>query len=268
MKVILFKNIKPPDIYILNLDCYIGNQEESLIYGGGGVDGSENWLCDKCIWKITKGKNSSKPEPTCCLCLLRGGALKQTDDKQKWAHLTCALCIDGVYFKNQNIRSAIHVPNNLFKKEIKQNFKCLYCSSFTKEQASICFGLTVKCQMPDCTNRFHVSCGLVYGKCLFDHGDWPDMIWILCHEHAEKNKIEACELKNKKCLPFKIGTLVQIDNQNFKIVHLEEQLFYEVDFSDGTFSNDMLPEDIVVKSILNLFLNKLFIKFSNLIIKN
>lgn len=32
----------------------------------------------------------------------------------------------------------------------------------------------------------------------------------------------------------------------YRIMRVDEQRFYEVDFGDGTFSNDMLPEDIIV----------------------
>ena len=42
----------------------------------------------------------------CCLCSLRGGALKQTTVNQ-WAHLTCALSIPDVGFLNRNLRAPI-----------------------------------------------------------------------------------------------------------------------------------------------------------------
>jgi hypothetical protein len=35
----------------------------------------------------------------------------------------------------------------------------------------------------------------------------------------------------------------------FRIIAMKSQLFYEVDFGDGTFSNDMLPEDIIVNIV-------------------
>jgi hypothetical protein len=38
-----------------------------------------------------------------------------------------------------------------------------------------------------------------------------------------------------------------------KIVELKKQIFYEVDFGDGTFSTDMIPEDIIVISFLFFF---------------
>lgn len=36
---------------------------------------------------------------------------------------------------------------------------------------------------------------------------------------------------------------------SYRVVKVDEQRFYEVDFGDGTFSNDMLPEDIIVSQV-------------------
>ena len=58
--------------------CYVGNLSESHIYGGGGAEGANNWLCDKCIGKMThRTRAQTQPnESSCSLCLLHGGALK------------------------------------------------------------------------------------------------------------------------------------------------------------------------------------------------
>lgn len=60
----------------------------SACYGAGGEsDGDGNWICQRCLARATRAD--------CCLCLLRGGALKPTDGGQ-WAHLTCAMAIPEV----------------------------------------------------------------------------------------------------------------------------------------------------------------------------
>lgn len=53
----------------------------------GVVGCSEDWLCVRC----SLGASNAE----CSLCLLRGGALKQTDGGQ-WAHLVCAVTIPEV----------------------------------------------------------------------------------------------------------------------------------------------------------------------------
>ena len=44
----------------------------------------------------------------CCLCMLRGGALKPTTDGH-WAHLVCALTIPEVMFEDVTRRGPINV---------------------------------------------------------------------------------------------------------------------------------------------------------------
>lgn len=46
----------------------------------------------------------------CCLCNLRGGALKPTTT-QEWAHIVCAMAITEVSFENVKLRGPINVTN-------------------------------------------------------------------------------------------------------------------------------------------------------------
>lgn len=46
------------------------------------------WLCQRCQAGVSHNQD-------CCLCLLRGGALKPTDGG-RWAHLVCAVTIPDV----------------------------------------------------------------------------------------------------------------------------------------------------------------------------
>jgi hypothetical protein len=164
-------------------NCYSGNLDEAKIC-------SDNWLCDKCEWKKVSNVNK---EPQCCFCFLHGGALKQTDDKLKWAHVTCALCIESVSFKFPSTRTAINVPKNVFKEKKTIN-KCIYCNSFTQFRTSLA-GLTAKCEIKTCPNRFHATCGYLHSGCYFDYAEWPRCVSILCHEHANNLKDELFEKK-------------------------------------------------------------------------
>ena len=70
-------------------------------YGAGSegvVDKSAGWVCQRCLARATRSD--------CCLCLLRGGALKPTDGGQ-WAHLTCAMAIPEVNLGDTNQKQQI-----------------------------------------------------------------------------------------------------------------------------------------------------------------
>lgn len=79
--------------------CYFGLIDESLI-------NKSAWLCNVCLSKAFD-------EAYCCLCLLRGGALKRTTDKKKWVHLTCTLCISEVSIKDASSRLLFQIPKKL-----------------------------------------------------------------------------------------------------------------------------------------------------------
>ena len=211
-------------------NCYFGNLDESFIYGGGGVSG--NWLCDKCLWRM----NTNRQEPSCCICTQKSGALKLCDDKLKWAHITCTLATNGAFFKDPKTRSSIIVP----PKNTKKSLRCFFCSRLN--------GLTVECDVKECECRFHVTCALkqTRDKCVFDQADWPKSITILCADHAYLSTIDHCCNSSKKQQAFQIDSRVKYENQVYKVIDFQEQIFYEVDFGDGTYSSDMLPEDILV----------------------
>uniref|UniRef100_A0A513TZI7 [histone H3]-trimethyl-L-lysine(9) demethylase n=1 Tax=Brachionus koreanus TaxID=1199090 RepID=A0A513TZI7_9BILA len=212
---------------MVHQNCYFGSLASAEIYGGGSVEGRSNWLCDKCIWMV--GKNT--PEPTCCLCMQRTGALKQCQDKNKWIHVTCSLATSGLLFKDPMTRSLATVDC------VSKNSTCHYCSNQ--------LGYTVKCDVSDCDTCFHVSCALKQTndqKCVFDQNDWPKLITILCPQHAYLNNV--CSL-SKKQIAYQIGSRVKCENKVYKVLDFDEKIFYQVDFGDGTYSNDMLPEDIL-----------------------
>ena len=61
----------------------------SACYGIPQHSSSIQWLCQRCLAGVSHNQD-------CCLCLLRGGALKPTDGG-RWAHLVCAVTIPDVY---------------------------------------------------------------------------------------------------------------------------------------------------------------------------
>ncbi|NWQ85276.1 KDM4C demethylase, partial [Burhinus bistriatus] len=67
-------------------------------YGVPSCEIHNEWLCSRCRKEAWTAE--------CCLCNLRGGALKQTTDN-KWAHVICAIAIPEVRFGNVTERTPI-----------------------------------------------------------------------------------------------------------------------------------------------------------------
>ena len=93
---------------------------------------------------------------------------------------------NGVTFKWPLMRSGVQIPTKLVATERKKDYRCSYCDTFVNPNESPATNttITVKCDIQFCKNRFHVSCAHLYDACYFDVADWPDCVFIMCHEHA------------------------------------------------------------------------------------
>ncbi|XP_077379320.1 lysine-specific demethylase 4C isoform X3 [Festucalex cinctus] len=149
-------------------------QVHASCYGVAADDTSDQWSCDRCAEGFFTAE--------CCLCNLRGGALKKTQN-DKWAHVMCALALPEARFSNEAMRGPIdtsRIPMQRYK--LKQR----------ASQASISLGQTV----------------------------------------ISKHK--------------------NLRYYSSKVTQITSQMFYEVMFDDGSFSNDTYPEDIVSRDCVNL----------------
>ncbi|XP_031141840.1 lysine-specific demethylase 4C isoform X12 [Sander lucioperca] len=84
-------------------------QVHASCYGVATDDVSEQWSCDRC----TEGSFTAE----CCLCNLRGGALKKTQN-DKWAHVMCAVALPEARFSDEAKRSLIdtsRIPMQRYK---------------------------------------------------------------------------------------------------------------------------------------------------------
>lgn len=133
--------VDPPekDNPILNCErCDI--KVHGLCYG---ILNIESFKCSPC-------ENNLKPADLRCeLCQRVSGALKQTTDG-KWAHVICALFINGcVFVDDQNME-----PIEILGASKSLNGKlCKYCGEKN--------GFTIRCIEKKCSNFLHVSCGLL-----------------------------------------------------------------------------------------------------------
>ncbi|XP_054460010.1 lysine-specific demethylase 4C isoform X2 [Anoplopoma fimbria] len=213
-------------------------QVHASCYGVAADDVGEQWSCDRC----TEGSFTAE----CCLCNLRGGALKKTQG-DKWAHVMCAVALPEARFSDEAKRSPIdtsRIPMQRYK------LKCIYCRKRCsgKRQAGAC----IQCSCGRCPTSFHVTCAHAAGV-IMEPDDWPYVVSITCHRHQSRSSTaqRACQA------PISLGQTVISKHKNLryyssKITEITSQMFYEVMFDDGSFSNDTYPEDIVSRDCMNL----------------
>lgn len=214
-------------------------QVHASCYGVPADDVSEQWSCDRC----TEGSFTAE----CCLCNLRGGALKKTQN-DKWAHVMCAVALPEARFSNEAKRGPIdtsRIPMQRYK------LKCIYCRKRCagKRQAGAC----IQCSCGRCPTSFHVTCAHAAGV-IMEPDDWPYVVSITCHRHQSRSssaKQRACQAS------ISLGQTVISKHKNLryyssKVTQITSQTFYEVMFDDGSFSNDTYPEDIVSRDCANL----------------
>ncbi|XP_029908128.1 lysine-specific demethylase 4C isoform X3 [Myripristis murdjan] len=213
-------------------------QVHSSCYGVAADDVSEQWSCDRCM----EGNFTAE----CCLCNLRGGALKKTTD-DKWAHVMCAVALPEARFSDEAKRSPIdtsRIPMQRYK------LKCIYCRKRCagKRQAGAC----IQCSCGRCPTSFHVTCAHAAGVTM-EPDDWPYVVSITCHRHQSRSSSaqRACQAS------ISLGQTVISKHKNLryyssKVTQITSQTFYEVMFDDGSFSNDTYPEDIVSRDCVNL----------------
>lgn len=205
-------------------------------YGVPPAKASEEWMCSRC--------SANALEEDCCLCSLRGGALQRAND-DRWVHVSCAVAILEARFVNIAERSPVDVskiPLPRFK------LKCVFCKKRRKRNAGCC----VQCSHGRCPTAFHVSCAQAAGV-MMQPDDWPFVVFITCFRH----KIPNLERAKGALLSITAGQKVISKHKNGRfyqceVVRLTTETFYEVNFDDGSFSDNLYPEDIVSQDCLQL----------------
>ncbi|XP_041848230.1 lysine-specific demethylase 4A isoform X2 [Melanotaenia boesemani] len=207
-----------------------------------GVSGDEaeldDWLCARCeAGAITED---------CSLCSLRGGALQRANN-DKWVHVLCAITVLEARFVNITERNPIDlsaIPLPRFR------LKCAYCRKRMKREVK---GCCVQCSHGRCSTAFHPTCAQAAGI-LMHPDDWPFVVFITCHRHRapvipERNKTSMRELLvgQKVICKHKNGRYYHSD-----VVELTTATFYEVVFDDGSYSDNLFPEDIENRDCVHL----------------
>lgn len=108
-----------------------------------------DWFCTQCsVSQSSETENNNTSTFSCCLCPLKGGALKPTKNG-RWAHIVCALFVPEVFFEDPEGRERIdcsEIPKR------RWNQRCYVCKSKR--------GCAIECSEPRCPLGFHVTCGL------------------------------------------------------------------------------------------------------------
>uniref|UniRef100_A0A8C1AWQ6 [histone H3]-trimethyl-L-lysine(9) demethylase n=1 Tax=Cyprinus carpio carpio TaxID=630221 RepID=A0A8C1AWQ6_CYPCA len=212
-------------------------QVHASCYGVATHEVSPVWTCDRCV--------SGDLAAGCCLCNLRGGALKRTSD-DRWVHVMCAVGLPEVNFIDVVKRAPIDIsaiPVQRYK------LKCIYCRNRIKKLSGAC----IQCSCGRCPTSFHVTCAHAAGVPM-EPDDWPYVVFITCHRHQSRSSSARVKVSKSE---LEVGQTVISKHKNLRyyssrVTQVMAQTFYEVMFDDGSFSNDTFPEDIVSRDCAQL----------------
>ncbi|XP_039623038.1 lysine-specific demethylase 4B isoform X2 [Polypterus senegalus] len=193
----------------------------------------EGWTCSRCTanaWTVD-----------CCLCNLRGGALQITTDK-RWVHVICAIAVPEARFVNILERNPVDISGI---PEQRKNLKCVYCHKYTKMVSGAC----IQCSFEHCSTSFHVTCAHTAGV-LMEPDDWPYVVSIMCHKHKTSSQNSSPMVKE-----ISLGQVVIAKNRNglyykCRVIGKAMQTFYEVNFEDGSYSDNLYPENVISRDCL------------------
>uniref|UniRef100_A0A8C2IGS7 [histone H3]-trimethyl-L-lysine(9) demethylase n=1 Tax=Cyprinus carpio TaxID=7962 RepID=A0A8C2IGS7_CYPCA len=216
--------------------CFTSSSEGHLSTPNVEEDGTSQLVsCSVCSVRV----HTSRPFFTllfvsfpqdCCLCSLRGGALQKANN-DKWVHVLCAVAVLEARFVNIAERSPVDlssIPLQRFK------LKCQFCRKWVKKSTGCC----VQCSHGRCSTSFHPSCAQAAGVQMHPD-DWPFVVYFTCWRHKGGIQIEL-EKGQKVICKHRNGRYYHCE-----VFELTQATFYEVVFDDGSFSDNLFPEDIV-----------------------
>ncbi|RTG88627.1 uncharacterized protein DC041_0004970 [Schistosoma bovis] len=156
------EKIKEIDMQSLEFD---ENARCDICLSFEGEDGNELVFCDGCFlcvhqacygilqipegsWMCRQCEAGVKSTTPCCLCPNTGGAMKLSDDGQRWCHVSCALWVPEVGFGDVEMMEPIIKLDNI--PQARRNLLCSICRSR--------YGAPVQCSSVKCKTAFHVTC--------------------------------------------------------------------------------------------------------------
>ncbi|XP_073988973.1 uncharacterized protein isoform X2 [Rhodnius prolixus] len=160
-------------VYCDGAECNLGVHQ--VCYGINKIP-KGCWYCEKCIIIAKEAKI------TCELCPNKLGAFKPTNTN-KMAHVVCALYIPEVYFGDTKSMTPVMLDS---LPRSRYHSVCYICTKKGRSVFESEYGVSVKCNVQNCTQYFHATCGQAEG--------------LLCEiPSSTKGKINYCGYCKKHC---------------------------------------------------------------------
>uniref|UniRef100_A0A8C5A1H3 [histone H3]-trimethyl-L-lysine(9) demethylase n=1 Tax=Gadus morhua TaxID=8049 RepID=A0A8C5A1H3_GADMO len=172
----------------------------------------------------------------CSLCNLRGGALKRTVDN-RWVHVICAIAVAEARFVNAIDREPVDVSA---VPDTRKSLKCVYCHTQSdKPNAGAC----IQCTHDNCSTSFHVTCAHIAGV-VIKPADWPYLVSVTCHKHKVQSPVEKASW-GPAVGQRVIGRSSDGWYYHCTVIGAATQTYYEVNFDDGSYCDNLHPENVV-----------------------
>uniref|UniRef100_A0A8C8IG16 [histone H3]-trimethyl-L-lysine(9) demethylase n=1 Tax=Oncorhynchus tshawytscha TaxID=74940 RepID=A0A8C8IG16_ONCTS len=211
-----------PDGTSLLISCsHCSVRVHTSCYGVDPESVTKDWKCARCKANSMTEVSVYNLLMVWCLCIDMLCC--------RWVHVLCAVAVLEARFVNITERSPVDlsgIPLQRFK------LKCYYCKKRMKKTSGCC----VQCSHGRCPTAYHPTCAQAAGI-LMQPDEWPFVVYVTCCRHKAMHELTVgrrviCKHKN--------GRYYQCD-----VVQLSKETFYEVNFDDGSFSDNLFPEDIV-----------------------
>uniref|UniRef100_A0A8C7C7E0 [histone H3]-trimethyl-L-lysine(9) demethylase n=1 Tax=Oncorhynchus kisutch TaxID=8019 RepID=A0A8C7C7E0_ONCKI len=187
---------------------------------------NQSWMCSRCTALAWTAVIGGARRFVCPLLSTR------------WVHVICAIAVAEARFVNAIAREPVDIsaiPDS------RKSLKCVYCHKNTKQMCGAC----IQCSHDNCSTSFHVTCAHIAGV-LMKPADWPYVVSVTCHKHKKTNHKARVGPRGE----FSLGQKVigrNIDGWFYPctIIGMTSQTFYEVNYDDGSYCDNIFPENVV-----------------------
>uniref|UniRef100_A0A8C2F6I2 [histone H3]-trimethyl-L-lysine(9) demethylase n=1 Tax=Cyprinus carpio TaxID=7962 RepID=A0A8C2F6I2_CYPCA len=154
-----------------------------------------------------------------------------------WVHVICAVAVAEARFVNAVEREPVDVTA---VPDTRKSLKCVYCHKTTKQ----IFGACIQCSLDNCSTSFHVTCALLAGV-VMKPADWPYVVSVTCHKHKQTNQKVKSGSRELSLGQEVIGRSSNGWFYRCTITGIGTQNYYEVNFDDGSYCDNVFPENLL-----------------------